>query len=128
VTRPRPEWAGDSGLIRHLQEAVRYLLRGQYEYDRRMKVAMGHLLILRSGEFPADLQPHFSVIQETARQATIEGATTTMVRYKGLVPAQRDAFAAALLALYDAAVGDRAVLETSRFKKRSKPGVELGTT
>ena len=116
----RPDWADNPGLLVRLRNAVLVLNRGAGTYQQRMTAARLELTALPVSGFPPDLDPHFRTLQKTwseADQRSADAGTAgSGATFSDQASKQRAAFHMALITLYEAAVGDAALIEAERAR------------
>ncbi|WP_336486486.1 hypothetical protein [Methylobacterium nigriterrae] len=118
IAAGRPDWVDDPVLLHRLRTALLVLSRGGGTYQQRMTAVMLELTPLSLSSFPVDLQPHFKTLQRTWDEAWARsgssGTAQQVHTFSNEESNQRTAFHVALLALFEAAVRDTALLEAER--------------
>ena len=118
----RPDWADNPGLLVRLRNAVLVLNRGAGTYQQRMTAARLELTALPVSGFPPDLDPHFRTLQKTwneADQRSADAGTAGLgATFSDQASKQRAAFHMALITLYEAAIGDAALIEAERARSK----------
>ena len=116
----RPDWVEIPGLLNHFRTALLVLSRGGGSYQQRMTAVRLELAPLSLSSIPIDLQPHFRTLQKTWDEAwarsAIAGTSPQDHAFSSEESMQRTAFHEALLALFEAAVRDTALLEAKRAR------------
>lgn len=79
-----------------------------------MKNSMSELYPFDPSKFPEDLRHHIQLIKAAQVSARMEHAAGVLFKYNLLSPVEREAWANALLALYEANMRDQALLPNTR--------------
>ena len=111
MTRGRPIWADESSLCFRIADCVDAMVRGRWDFNRRMKANMLRLRALRASDFPSELQTAFQLLLAADDVARVQyPGSPDVFSYSRMTPKQRDQWCEALLFIYRSLVLDRQII------------------
>lgn len=98
----------DTGLYHRLRNALETLSRAKGTYGKRAYSAAQQIVHVSKSQFPAPLQVHYETVWDLTSKAAAQYENALYFSgLSNLTPKERDRFAAAVLALFEAAARAR---------------------
>ena len=106
IRASRPGWIDDSSLRERLGNVVRIMIRGQYNFPKRIEIASSYLVPLRIEDFPSDLRAEVETLLGVHALICRTAGGNRYFAFSDLTPTQRGAWTAALLKIYESLMRD----------------------